>query len=66
MQTEFLIYGDIAVYDNAPIHVKGDNDMLCNILYSVGIDIILLPTCSSELNPIELVFNVIMQRFTSK
>ena len=66
MQISFLIRGDIAAYDNALIHVKGDNNMLCDVLYSISIHSIPLPTYSSELNPIELVINIIVQKFTSK
>ena len=40
--------------------------MLYDVLHSVGIDSIPLSTCSPELNPIELVFNIMVQRFASK
>ena len=53
-------------YNNAPIYVKGDNDILCDILHSISINSILLPTYSPKLNRIELVFNIIIKRFTSK
>ena len=66
MQIGFLIRGDIAVCGNAQLYVKEDNDMLCNILHSTGINSIPLPAYSSELNLIELVFNIMVQRFTSK
>ena len=62
----FLICEDIAVYNNTLIYIKGDNNMICDVLLSVSIDSILLPTYSPELNLIELVFNVIVQRFASK
>ena len=65
VQTGFLIRGDAAVRDNAPAHAKGDNNMLSDILTAVGVDAIPLPTCSAELNPIELVFNAMVQRFAS-
>ena len=53
----FLIRGDIAIYDNASIHVNRVNSDLQSILSSTGIDAVLLPRYSPELNPIELVFN---------
>jgi len=64
--TGFMVRGDIFVYDNARIHVSGDNSDLKNILRDVGIDAVTLPTYSPELNPIELIFNVMVQRFASK
>ena len=54
----FLVRGDIAIYDNASIHVNGVNSELQSILSSTGIDAVLLSSYSPELNPIELVFNV--------
>ena len=48
------------VADNASIHHQGENSDLYNIFSSVGIDLIPLPTYSLELNPIELVFNIIV------
>ena len=39
------------------------NEELQSILTGIDIDTILLPKYSPELNPIELVFNVITQRF---
>lgn len=65
VQTGFLMRGDMAVYDNAATHAKGDNDMLTDVLTSVGIDSMPLPTCSPEFNPIELTFNMMVQRFAS-
>ena len=62
----FMSRGDIMVADNASIHYQGKNSDLHDIFSSVGIDLILLPTYSLELNPIELVFNIVVQLFTLK
>ena len=62
----FLVRGDIFVCDNAQMHVSGDNSDLKNILRDAGIDAATLPTHSPELNPIELIFNVMVQRFASR
>ena len=48
------------------MHVSGENSELGQIFRSVGIDIVTLPTYTPELNPIELVFNVMVQRFASR
>ena len=48
------------VYDNVETHVKGDNGMLSNVLKASGIYSVLLPACSPDLDPIDLVFNVIV------
>ena len=48
------------------MHVSGDNSELGQMFRSVGIDIFTFPTHSPELNPIELVFNVMVQRFASR
>ena len=64
--TGFLVRGNIAIYDNVSICINGVNSKLQSILISMGIDIVLLPRYSSELNPIELVFNVMTYRFKSR
>ena len=65
-RTGFLKQGDILINDDCSMHVNGENSELGQMLRSVGIDIVSLPTCSLELNPIELVFNFIVQRFASR
>ena len=65
VQTIFLIRGDIVVYDNVAINATGDNDTLTNVLIAEGAEIIPLPSCSTDLNHIELVFNVMVQIFNS-
>ena len=62
----FIKKGDMIVHDNVSIHVDGDNTELKEAYRSLGIDVINLPACSPELNPIELVFNIMVQRFTSR
>ena len=64
--TGFVLRGDIFVRENAQMHVSGNNSDLKRILQEVGIDAVTLPTHSPELNPIELNFNVMFQRFTSR
>ena len=61
---------DILVCDNAAIHEKGYNCDLSHFLWEApGLDdkplnilLLSLPTCSPELNPIELVWNTLVQR----
>ena len=48
------------------MHVSGEKSELGHTFRSVGIHIVTLPTHSPELNPIELVFNVMVQRFASR
>ena len=64
--TGFLVAGDIAARDNASIHVNAAKTELQAILSSLGIDNFLLSSHVPELNPIELVFNVITQRFKAR
>ena len=61
-----MVRGDIYVYDNSKTHVAGDNEDLVSILRDVGIDAVRLPTYSPELNPVELIFNVLVQKFASQ
>ena len=58
--------GDVAICDNAANYVKCENDLLSKILTKASVDSITLPVCSPRLNPIELVFNVIVQCFASQ
>ena len=62
----FIKRGDMILHDNATIHVNGDTAELKDVCRSLGIDVINLPAYSPELNPIELVFNIIVQRFSSR
>ena len=56
----FMVNGDIYVYNNSKTHIARDNSDLVSILRDVGIDAVRLPTYSPELNPVELIFNVIV------
>ena len=60
-----MVNSDIAIYDNVSIYINDVNKELQSILTSIGIDTILLPSYSPELNPIEFVFNIITQWFRS-
>ena len=51
--------------DNANMRTKGDDAHLKEALGEIGVDAATSPECSPELNPIELVFNVIVMRFNS-
>ena len=58
--------GDILVVDNASIHVSGENDDLDEFLWEeFSILMIRLPTYSPELNPIELIWNLVVMRMQS-
>ena len=61
----FLVPSDIVVLDNATARNKGYNSTLKDTLKEEGIDSITFPKHSPELNPVELKFNVIVQRFNS-
>lgn len=62
----FLKPGDILVMDNAAIHVYGENDVLVDFLWEYfGIHVLMLPTRSPELNPIELLWRILVQRLKS-
>jgi transposase len=52
--------GDFYVVDNASIHGALDNfDDLLGLLNNAGVQLVYLPKYSPELNPCELVFNVL-------
>ena len=59
----FFNEGDVLVLDNAAIHCGGDNSVLEEWLWDrFGVLVLLLPPRSPELNPIELVWNTMVQR----
>ena len=63
IESNFIQEGDILVCDNASIHTRGECMYLREDLYQLfGISILLLPTYHPELNPIELIFNILVQR----
>ncbi len=61
--TGFLWQGDVLILDNAAIHHYRESTTLGDYLwYKHGILITFLPTCAPELNPIEQMWNILMQR----
>ena len=68
----FLTHGEVLVMDNASIHVKGDAEGCTNYLWNTEVDgkplhvlVIFLPTRAPELNPIELIFHILVLRMKS-
>ena len=58
---------DILVVDNCTIHFKGENKFVEDVLYKYhNISLIPLPAYSLELNPIEKVFNTLVQCLKSR
>ena len=63
ISTGFLLSGDVVVLDNATIHTGGENYILVEWLWEYfGIFVLFLPTRTPEWNPIELVWNTLVQR----
>ena len=63
VSTNFLQAGDILVCDNATIHTRNECTYLHEELWEyANVFIVLLPAYHPELNPIELVFNILIQR----
>ncbi len=57
LETGFLVQGDVLVLDNAPIHKHAETlAVIIDLLQSLGVGIVFLPTYSPEMNPCELVF----------
>jgi len=58
--TGALSRGDYLIIDNAAVHNGWDSmDVVADILQTAGVNLIFLPAYSPELNPCELVFNVV-------
>ena len=62
LAAQFLRPRDILVLDNASIHLYKESKNLDDYLYERGILLLFLPARSPELNPIELLWNVLVQR----
>ena len=66
---KFLIHGEILILDNAAVHTSGAADILEDYLWTTVVDgrplnvfVVFLPPRAPELNPIELVFNILVGR----
>ena len=60
--TGFLQPGHVIIRDNASIHVTEENKVLSEILWEHKILMLNLPPYSPELNPIELIFQLLSHR----
>ena len=68
----FLRHHEVLILDNAPIHTGGGAAAVEDFLWNTVVDgeplnvlVLFLPTRSPELNPIELVFHILVQRMRS-
>ena len=62
-----LRYGDVLIMDNAAIHTGGAASALVDLLYEDhGISVLLLPTRSPELNPIEQMWHLLHHRLKAE
>ena len=66
---KFLVHDEVLVMDNAAIHIGGESQQLEDYLWTTIVDgrplnvyVLYLPPRAPELNPIELVFNILVQR----
>lgn len=66
LKSGYLRPGDILVLDNCTIHMGGENEFLQEVLWMEhGILLLPLPPYHPELNPIELIFNDLVQALRS-
>ena len=72
VEEKFLLHHEILIMDNAAIHVGGEAKRLEDYLWETIVDgrplkvlVLFLPPRAPELNPIELIFNVLVQRLKS-
>ena len=72
VESGFLTHGEVLIMDNATIHSKGDAQGCANYLWNTEVDgkplnvlVIYLPTRAPELNPIELIFHILVLRLKS-
>jgi transposase len=68
----FLLHDEFLIMDNAMIHIRGNARVIKDMLWDTIIDgcllhilMIYLPSHSPELNPIELVFHILVMRIRS-
>ena len=67
LEKGMLQRGDIFVVDNCTIHAKGDNvGLQKELFFGRGILMIILPPYHPDFNPMELVFNNLLQRLSSQ
>ncbi len=60
---KFLLPGDVLVLDDAPNHVRKENKVLDDWLWKrFAIITLWLPTHAPKFNPIEMVWNTMVQR----
>jgi len=59
VESDFLKEGDFFIVDNASVHHGSAFSVLCDLLATVGVNLIFLPKYSPELNPCEKVFALI-------
>lgn len=72
IKVRWFEHGDILILDNAAIHSGGKAANIESYLWDTVIDgrplhvlVIFLPTCSPELNPIELIFHILARQIRS-
>jgi hypothetical protein len=65
----FLLHDEFLIMGNATIHSRGNARVIEDVLWEIIVDghslhilMIYLPSCSPELNPIELVFHILVMR----
>jgi transposase len=73
----YFLHNKVLVMDNATIHTGGGAENIRELLWNTVISgrgingralnilVIYLPTCSPELNPIELIFHILARRIRS-
>ena len=62
-----MVIGDMFIVDNCTIHMFGDNLVIHYALFNVHrVLMTTSPPYHPEYNPIELVFNTLLQRISSK
>ena len=72
VEQKFLIHDEVFILDNAAIHVGKESKELVDYLWNTKVNgkplnilVLFLPTRAPELNPIELIFNILVIRLKS-